>query len=158
MTLISLHPVFETVGYTLGTFVGLTYRWLNRQLVMAITFITICVVSACTPLLSHLWVLYLFALVFGFGSSVNISGYIVWTIEQWKAKSALLLQVYTLAFSLGSVICTAIIGPYLTGEVRENGNDGNKTVINGIDISPGGRRNKLQLPSMVLCMVLCSGK
>ena len=163
MPLISLHPVLETVGYTLGTFVGLAYRWLNRQLVMALFFIILSVISACTPLLSQLWLLCVFALIMGFGSSINVSGYIVWTIEQWKDKSAPVLQTNALGFGLGSVICTSVLGPYLTGEVRStnnklmNGSQVNNSQ-NYTEISIEERRDKLLIPSIVLCMALCAGE
>lgn len=157
MPLISLQPVLETIGYAIGTLVGLTYKWLNRQLVMALFFIVICCLSAVTPLLEKLWMLYFFALLFGIGSSITVSGYIVWTIDLWKEKSAPVLQTNSLGFGIGSVLCTTIIGPYLTGDVRPS-----DTVIhsNGNNVShllPIERRDKLVYPSIILCQVLCAG-
>ena len=168
MSLISLQPVLETIGYTIGTFVGLTYKWLNRQIVMALFFIIICAVSAATPMLEQLWMLYLFALIFGIGSSITVSGYVVWTIDMWKEKSAPILQTNSLGFGLGSVLCTTIIGPYLTGDVGPNDLNGQTgshfenvlhlpSAKNYSELLPSERRDKLIFPSIMLCNVLCAG-
>ncbi|XP_054161682.1 uncharacterized protein LOC128959703 [Oppia nitens] len=142
--LISLQTTFETVGNTLGTFVVLTYKWLNRQIVMAIAFIMMSVLYACTPLLTSLWQLYLIAFLFGVGSTVNISGYIVWTIELWQHRSAPVLQFNAVGFGIGSIIVTAVMSMYTTGNIEPD-----KPLV-PVDV----RRDRLTVPSIVLCSVL----
>ncbi|XP_054161690.1 uncharacterized protein LOC128959710 [Oppia nitens] len=136
--LISLHTTIDTIGYTMGTFVGLTYKWLNRQIVMAIAFIMMSGLYACTPLLTSLWQLYLFSFLFGFGSSINISGFIVWTIELWQPRSAPVLLLNSLGFGLGTIIGTAVTSMYTTGNIEPD-----KPLV-PVDV----RRDRLTVPSL----------
>ncbi|XP_054161689.1 uncharacterized protein LOC128959709 [Oppia nitens] len=142
--LISLQTTFETIGNTVGTFVGLTYKWLNRQIVMAIAFIMMSVLYACTPLLTSLWQLYVIAFLFGVGSTVNISAYIVWTIELWQHRSAPVLQFNALGFGLGTFIGTTVMSMYTTGNIEPG-----KPLV-PVDV----RQDRLTVPSIVLCSVL----
>ena len=162
--LISIQPVMETVGYIAGSFVGLTYKWLNRQLVMTLSFIAVCAVSAVYPLVHQLWLVFVMAFVVGFGTSINAGGYIVWTIDQWKEKSVSVLQINALGYGLGSVIVTAVLGPYLTGEPKLNKNEyGPNNTTNATDapnehITAHDRSDKLIWPSVILWVVLASSK
>ncbi|CAG2119161.1 unnamed protein product, partial [Medioppia subpectinata] len=146
---------------------GLTYRWLNRQLVIAISFIIIAVMCAVMPALTSLWQLYICAFVFGFGSSINTMGYIVWVIELYPKHSAPLLQLNALSFGIGSIICTAILKPYLTGEMVADPALTTTTVaLPGIYpgnhsqylaptiVSVAERRDKLLQPCIILCACL----
>ncbi|XP_054161684.1 uncharacterized protein LOC128959706 [Oppia nitens] len=142
--LISLQTTIDTIGNTLGSFVGLTYKWLNRQIVMAIAFIMMSVLYACTPLLTSLWQLYLIAFLFGVGSTINVSGYVVWTIELWQHRSAPVLQFNAVGFGLGSIIATAVMSMYTTGNIEPD-----KPLVT-VDV----RRDRLTVPSIVLCSVL----
>ena len=102
---------------------------------------------ATTPLLPHLWLVWLFALIFGVGSSINVSAYIVWTIELWHDKSGPVLQLNALGFGLGSIITSASMSPYLTGE-----NEHGQPLLPSEDI-----RDKLKWPSIILCGSLAIG-
>ncbi|XP_054161685.1 uncharacterized protein LOC128959707 [Oppia nitens] len=142
--LISLQTTFDTIGYTLGTFVGLTYKWLNRQLVIGTAFIMMSALYACMPLLTSLWQLYLIAFLFGVGSSINVSAYIVWTIEMWQHRSAPILQLNALGFGLGSNIAAAVMSSYTTGAIEQG----------KLPVPVDVRRDRLTMPSIYLCAIL----
>ncbi|XP_054161681.1 uncharacterized protein LOC128959702 [Oppia nitens] len=102
------------------------------------------VLYACTPLLTSLWQLYLIAFLFGVGSSITVSGFIVWTIELWKHRSAPVLLLNSMGFGLGAIISTAIMSMYTTGNIEPG-----KPLV-PVDV----RRDKLMVPSIVLCSTL----
>ncbi|XP_054161705.1 uncharacterized protein LOC128959725 [Oppia nitens] len=117
MTMISLYQTLETVGYIGGTFVGLTYGYLNRQLVVAICFIILAIVTALLPIVPNLPMLYVCSVISGFCYSVIQCSYTVWTVELWPTSSAPVLYIEDFAYGIGSTLASAILKPYLTGKV-----------------------------------------
>ena len=133
-----------------NTLVGLTYKYLNRQLVICITYSMLTIACAVLPLLPNLWLLYVCAFIFGFGSSIQVCGYTVWLIEMWKEKSGPILQVSDFGFGIGSILCTVILKPYLVGEINAEthiNQISNTTVTQIPDID---RRERLMLPTLLI--------
>ena len=97
--------------------VPLFYKYLNRQLVVAIIFIVLAITCAVIPLLPNLWLLYVCAFMGGVCSSVISCAYTVWMIEMWKSKSGNVLQIAEFGFGIGSILAPVIMKPYLVGEV-----------------------------------------
>ncbi|XP_054161706.1 sodium-dependent glucose transporter 1A-like [Oppia nitens] len=117
MTMISLYQTLETVGYIVGTFVGLTYRYLNRQLVVGVCFIILTVANTVLPVVPNIPVLYVCAIISGFCSSVIMCSYTVWTVELWPTRSAPVLYIEDFSYGIGSTLTSVILKPYLTGKV-----------------------------------------
>ena len=121
------------------------------------------IVAAIIPLVTELWMLYICAFVFGFGSSVSVCGYTVWTIEMWKNKAGPFLQLNDFGFGIGSILVTVILKPYLTGELGSDENYANTFDLDhsasmsnltnfntGTDPSEIDRRAKLMLPTLII--------
>ncbi|XP_054161703.1 uncharacterized protein LOC128959723 [Oppia nitens] len=142
MTMMSLYQTLETVGFIGGTFVGLTYRYLNRQLVVAVCFVILAIATAVLPVLPNLPVLYVCSIVWGFCFSVIMCSYTVWTVELWPTSSAPVLYIEDFAYGIGSTLASAILKPYLTGKVAAN-----------VEVD---RRSKLMWPFITIgiCVIL----
>ncbi|CAG2116658.1 unnamed protein product [Medioppia subpectinata] len=118
LTMMTLYQTLETVGYILGTFVGLTYRYLNRQLVVAVCFVILTVVNSVLPMVPNLPVLYVCAVASGFCSSVIMCSYTVWTMEMWGSRSAPVLYLEDFSYGIGSTIVSAVLKPFVVGDVE----------------------------------------
>ena len=132
--------------------VGLLYKYLNRQLVISTTYALLTIACAVIPLLPNLWTLYVCAFIFGLGSSIQVCGYTVWTIEMWQKKAGPLLQVNDFGFGLGSILCTVILKPYLVGELGDPSIDDKQTLSfrNETQIIDIDRRERLALPCLLI--------
>ena len=152
--------------------VGLTYRHLNRQLVVAISFVIMTIVNSTLPVLPNLPVLYVCALISGFCSAIVMCSYTVWTIELWGARSGVFLYIEDFSYGIGSTVAEAVIKPYLTGKVESSvmttttdpvlaniysqisyTTTGAGAVDHEID-----RRSKLMLPFIVIGVCILPGK
>ena len=75
------------------------------------------IASSLVPMVTNIWLLYVCGFLFGFGSSAYVSGSVVWTMHIVGNKGRTLLQILDFAFSVGCVICTVVINPYLVGDL-----------------------------------------
>ena len=100
--------------------VPLSYKYLNRQLVIAITYIVLTISCAVTPILPSVWLLFVSAFINGVASGCVSSSYPVWLMEIWKGWSANMLQLSEFAFGIGSILAPVIMRPYLVGEIGPN--------------------------------------
>ncbi|CAG2103427.1 unnamed protein product [Medioppia subpectinata] len=157
---VSLFTTFETAGFFLGTFVGLLYKYVNRQLTMALTFILMTVASAVIPLYPNLWVLYLGAFMIGIGSSCYVAASTVWIIELWRGRPIPILQIFEFWFGIGEILTTVALKPYVVGETTATINQTyaqhvgpKQTMLNSQYYSETvvvNRRARLMIPTLVI--------
>ncbi|CAG2112438.1 unnamed protein product, partial [Medioppia subpectinata] len=157
---VSLFTTFETAGFFLGTFVGLLYKYVNRQLTMALTFILMTVASAVIPLYPNLWVLYLGAFMIGIGSSCYVAASTVWIIELWRGRPIPILQIFEFWFGIGEILTTVALKPYVVGETTATINqtyaghvEPKQTMLNSQYYSETvvvNRRARLMIPTLVI--------
>ncbi|CAG2104206.1 unnamed protein product [Medioppia subpectinata] len=115
MNLISINLIAGNIGYLS---VGLLYKYINRQLTIAIVMSAMAASVALIPYSPNLWTLYLFGYVSGLGSGIWDSGNNVWLVEMWPHNSLSALQFSQFMFGLGSIFAPIIAKPYLTGETN----------------------------------------
>ncbi|CAG2176978.1 unnamed protein product, partial [Oppiella nova] len=87
------------------------------------------------------------------------SGYIVGTFELWRGTKFPIVQIHSVSFGIGSVLCTQALKPYLVGEVdNESKNEtmvfDNELRINENDVID--RRSRLMFPIFLIgaCIII----
>ena len=152
--------------YFLPKPVGLSYKRLNRQIVIGLLYVMLTIASAVLPMVTNLWLLYLCGFLFGFGGSAYVSGQVVWLMDMWGSSARPFLQLSDFCFAVGSLLSTIIIKPYLVGDlstdVLTNGtssfNQDYKTFGEGNDPNDIDRRSRLIWPVLIIGLCILSGK
>ena len=119
------------------------------------------IITGVIPMVPNIWDLYLCGFLFGFGSSVYVSGAVVWGMHIVGNKGRTLLQLLDFSFSIGSIICTVILKPHLVGDLHTSPiNQTSSIIMSDIDLQDQvsdpneiDRRSNLMFP--VLAIGLC---
>ena len=106
--------------------------------------------NAAIPFTSNIWQLYGCALGSGICLGAWVAAYNVWLIEIWQHRAGHVLFLSQLMYGLGAVSGPLMDSPYLTGEMRTDGNSTqNASHTNQHDVSIDERREKLQVPFII---------
>ncbi|XP_054162143.1 major facilitator superfamily domain-containing protein 4B-like [Oppia nitens] len=154
---VSYIPTLLSIGNVIGTLVGMSYNYLNRQLVVVGLLVLMALSSTCIPFTDSLMQLYSCALVFGIGTGAWIAAYNVWLIEIWQHNAGQVLFISQLMYGTGAVLGPLLDRPYLTGDTNRSVvlDDKDRDVeslflqSNSSTISVWERRVKLEKPFLM---------
>ena len=127
---------------------------------VALTFAMLTVFCSTIPLVPNIWVLYVFGVLFGFGSSTYVAGCTVWLMELWEKRAGPILQLLDFVFAVGSILCAVILKPFLVGNIETNAAF-NESAFNEdfgsykSDPNDVDRRANLMVPTLIIgaCML-----
>ena len=103
--------------------VGFTYKWLNRQLTMAIALFIFSIVVVLIPFSAELWQLYMCSFVVGIGYGVYFNSYNVWILELFKDKAGPVIQLSGFIFGIGTILGPLLYQSYVTGGIQLHPDD-----------------------------------
>ncbi|XP_054162214.1 major facilitator superfamily domain-containing protein 4A-like [Oppia nitens] len=116
LQLVSLYTTFFSIGYIMGTLVGLLYKYLNRQLTTSLLLVLTSVSLAGLPHSPNIWFIYVSAWLIGVGAGSWNSIINVWLIEIWQHRSAPVLQFVQFMFGMGTIFSPLLLKTYLSGD------------------------------------------
>ena len=119
---VSLLTCAMSVGYCMGAFVGFTYDYLNRQLIVIIFMSITSIVNCLMPFAPSVPVYLFFGWLSSFGIGTLDTAENIWLIEMWQDHSNFILQFAHFLFGLGAILAPAIERPFLIGELGNQDN------------------------------------
>ena len=125
------------LGYLLGALVGWSYRWLNRQLVLAFFLVVLAISYALVPHYPTFWVAIVACISNGIGGGAWDSSSGFWMVEMWPVGNAGLLQLMQFMYGCGTALAPLLAAPYVRGEAL---------VENGRNITAQDRVHALAVP------------
>ncbi|XP_037049764.1 sodium-dependent glucose transporter 1-like [Bradysia coprophila] len=111
---ISIVFTLLTMMYCIGAIMcGVLSRYVNRQLMVVLSLSVIASSMFLTPHCPSKNLFCVLVGVFGFASGFYGSSQVVWIIEIWQQKSGPFIQAQHFAFSVGSIIPSVVLAPFL---------------------------------------------
>lgn len=142
LSLMSKVLVANIVGYMIGTLCGVTYRWLNRQLVLAVGSLLLGLANAFIPLYSaSIGLAFAGFAIAGLGMGVIRACASVWLIDLWPLGSAAILQGCQFLYGLGTIAAPMLASRFVNGQAN--------TTREGEVLTPELRASLLTVPLAV---------
>ncbi|CAL8138661.1 unnamed protein product [Orchesella dallaii] len=112
---ISVVFTINTACYMVGALLStLIFRMINRQLCVAFLFTGIAITMFISPHLPTLTLFFVVGGVLGFCMGCYDVAHFVWIMEMWQSKSGPFIQAQHFFFSVGSMLPSLIMSPFLT--------------------------------------------
>lgn len=120
-----LHTNFETiayftiirqVSYTLGSFGGIAFDYINRQVCLIVLMMLSSVVLIATPFVPSVPMFYLVGALNGVASGACDCGFHVWIMEMFQNAGGPLVQGLHTCFGIGVSVAPLIAANFLTAE------------------------------------------
>ncbi|CAG2103160.1 unnamed protein product [Medioppia subpectinata] len=122
LTFSSFGPTYVDFKYLTSSdmswVVGFLYKYLNRQLTLAILITIQSLATIFMPYSTQIWHLYLCIFLYGLGIGAWNNSNNVILIEMWQQASPSFLQFSQFIYGVGTILGPLIVGPYLSGEVK----------------------------------------
>ncbi|CAG2178897.1 unnamed protein product, partial [Oppiella nova] len=175
MEWIGLFPMFQSIGVFTGSFITISFKYVNRQIVLSILIILQGIGTIFQPWATQLWHLYACIFIYGIGIGAWNGANNVILIEMWQNRSPSILQFSQFIYGVGTVlgplldqnfvlgeqICPGVFEHDCLGEshiskpLLESITSGaNSSVLNGTDLCTPeclayDRRPRLKIPLMI---------
>ncbi|CAG2109152.1 unnamed protein product [Medioppia subpectinata] len=149
MARISLVGVGTNIGYLTGSFIGFTYKWVNRQLAITVTTAMLGVFTLLAPLCPNVTLLILCMFLGSIGSGCFDSSNAVWVIEMWDSKSPSVLMLGQMMYGLGSILAPVLARPFVSTDTEPTDGTTLASVTTEAPIDYTYRRQQLVIPYMI---------